>query len=32
VKAFNTIFVRREALLVRVGVKDHHRRAVAVVR
>jgi len=28
-KAFKAGFVRREALLIRVEVKDHHRRAVA---
>jgi hypothetical protein len=28
-KAFRGAFVRREALLIRVEVKDHHRRAVA---
>jgi hypothetical protein len=29
-KAFKAAFVRREALLIRVEVKDHHRWAVAV--
>jgi hypothetical protein len=31
-KAFSAGFVRREALLIRVEVKDHHRWAVAAVR
>jgi hypothetical protein len=29
-KALRAAFVRREALLIRVEVKDHHRLAVAV--
>jgi hypothetical protein len=31
-KALRAAFVRREALLIRVEVKGHHRRAVAAAR